>query len=335
MANSSSKPLQSANSRVYIIDGRARGDHKPSYESCLRMTGLSQGYGDVERVECPDPYQYGKFIEVATIRGATDRPTTTIEGRYPIDLLSSLLALARKGCTFDVQLHMGDCTDPSVFNDYKKVLVLESAYLTNFGTDDLGALASGDNAVVNENADLSGKDAYELRPLAVGAAAASIVTVEVLDVVICDTIQCGDCGEQSDGCERVYALTTAAGGSPGTPADIVFSIDKGVSWAAHDIDTLATAEVPDELDCIGSYIVVVANATDSIHYALKSEFDGFTDPTWTEIATGIVAAGSPNAIHSTGGHAFIVGDGGYVYETEDPTTGVTVLSAGSVVTDNL
>lgn len=331
----STTPLTSAFTRVFVIDGGARSDHKPSYESCMRMQGISQGFGDIESIECPDPYNWGKFVEVAQIRGASERPTTTIESRYMLDALSTLMDLARKGCSFDVHLHMGECTDPSEFNTFKKAVVLETAQLTNYSTDELGALASGDNSEVNESADLSAVDMYELFPLTLTEQAASVVTGEVIDVVICDTVSCGECEDQSSGCEKIYALTAAAGGSPSTPADIVFSLNGGTTWYAHDIDSLSAAEEPDALDCVGSYLVVVSNETDSIHYVLKSELAETGDPTFTEVTTGVVAAGSPNAIWSAGNKAFVVGDGGYVYKIEDPTSGVEVLSAGSATVDNL
>lgn len=331
----SSTVATSSMTRVFIISGGARIDHTPTYQSCMRMMGVSQGFGDIERIECPDPYNYGKFIEVGQIRGATERPTTSLEGRYMLDTLSTLLDLVRKGCDFDVQLHMGECTDPSVFNSFKKALVLEGASLTNYSTEDLGALASGDNAQINETADLSASNLFEIAPLSTAEVAASTVTGEVLDVAICDTQSCGECETESDGCKHIFALTAAAGGSPSTPADIVFSLNGGSVWYAHDVDTLSAAEAPDELDCVGAYLVVVANATDSLHYALLSEFDGTTDPAFTEVSTGIVAAGSPNAIWSAGNYAFIVGDGGYVYGTDDPTSGVDVLDAGSATTDKL
>ena len=335
MSGSSFSPAKSANTRVFLIEGGARPDHTPTYKSCLRMTGLSQGFGDIEKIECPDPFNYGKFIEVGSIRGATERPTTSLEGRLATDLQSDLLRLARQGCSFDVQLHMGTCQDPSSFNDFEKAIILEGAYPTNYSTEDLGALASGDNAVINETADISAKDAYEVVPLSVASRAGSILTNEVVDVVLCDNISCGECEAESSGCQRVYAITKSAGGSPGTPPDVVYTIDGGATWYAHDIDSLGAAEDPDEIDCLGDYLVVVSNDSNSLHYALKSEFDGLTDPAWTEVTTGFVATGEPNAIWSTGSYAFIVGDLGYIYGTDDATAGVTVLDAGVAGDDNL
>lgn len=326
---SSITPVKSAFTRVFLIEGRARGDHKPSYESCLRMMGVSQSFGDIEKIENPDPYEYGKFIEIGSVRGATERVTTSLEGRYAQSLISDLLKLARKGCAIDAQLHIGVCTDPSDFMTFEKTLILEQAYLTGYNTEDLGALASGDNAAVNETADISAKEVYELVPLSYGEKASSIVTNEVVDAVLCDSPSCGDCADESDGCQKIFAISLLAGGSPSTPADILFSPNKGTTWYAHDIDTLTVAQSPDGVECIGQYVAVVSNSAGSVSYALISDFDALIDPVFTEITTGFVAGGGPNAIFVIGNIAYIVGNGGYIYKSEDITAGVTVLDAGA------
>jgi hypothetical protein len=323
---------KTANTRVFLIEGGARPDHSPSYKSCLRMMAVSQGFGDIERIECPDPYKYGGFVEKSQIRGATERATTSLEGRYPQDMLSDLMALARKGCAFDVQLHTGTCQDPSVFNEYDKVLILEDAYLTNYSTEDLGALASGDNAVINESSDISARNAYEVVPISVASRAGTIVLSEVVDTVLCDNVSCGDCEDESSGCEHVYAVTKHEDASPSTFPDFLYTI-KG-TWYSNDIESM-TSENPTAVDCLGDYVVITSNDGNSISIALKSEMDGVTDPTFTEVATGFVVGGEPNDIWSTGSYAFIVGDNGYVYGMSDPTAGVTVLDAGVAEADNL
>src|SRR5512137_1507442 len=324
---------KTANTRVFLIEGGARPDHSPSYKSCLRMMAVSQGFGDIERIECPNPYNYGKFIEKAEIKGATERPTTSLEGRYPQDMLSDLMKLARKGCAFDVQLHTGLCQDPSSFNEYDKVLILEGAYLTNYATEDLGALQSGDNAVINETSDISAKDAYEVVPLSVSNKTPTLVVNEVLDAVLCDNVSCGDCETESGGCEKIYAITNGASGSPATIPDFIYSIDGGVTWYVHDIEGVTSP--PGAVECLGDYVFITVNVPNEIAYALKSEMDGITDPTWTLVTTGFVTGGEPNDAWSTGSYAFIVGDGGYIYGTSDVTAGVTVLDAGALTVEDL
>lgn len=328
-------PTTTGLTRIFLQKFGARADRAVTYHNCMRPDAVEEAIGDITPIKCPHPTRAGKFIEVGSIAGERERPTTQLVGHYPADEASLLKELADLECANDAYVVIGLCEDLSVFDDDKKTLVFDSTKITNYATDPLGALTDSDNAEVNETADLSMTKWYEVLPLKYARRADDIVTNEVIDVVICDNPGCGDCDDPSDGCEKIFALTTTAGGSPSTPADIVYSIDKGVNWFAVDIDTLGAAEAPNALACIGQYLVVVSNDSASLHYALLSEFTATPAVTWTEVTTGFVAGGEPNDIHSDGTTAFVVGDGGYVYKTTDPTTGVTVIDAGVAVTDNL
>jgi len=327
---------QSGFSRVFLIENRARPDHAHSFEGFMRAQAPSKGYGDVTKIETPDPDNYGKFREVGRIRGEEERASITLEGRYAADLRSAMLRLANKGCALDVQVHFGVCDPPSQFDAFLKALILEDALIVNWEADDLGALGSGDQAVVNERIEVSAKLIYDVVPLKFAEKAEDVLTNEGIDVVICDDISCGDCTEESDGCQRIYVLTKAAGGSPGTAADIAYSLNGGQTWYAHDVDTLGAAEEPNALGCVGVYIVVVSVTSLSLHYAPKEDFKAGTgDPAFTEVATGFVVGKGPQDIWSLGNLAFVVGKGGYVYLLEDPTAGVTVLDAGVATVDDL
>lgn len=335
MANSNFIPAQTGFSRVFIQKYGARVDRDLTYHSCMRAGAAEQAFGDVTKIECPHPTRPNEFIEVGNIVGAEERPTTQLVGRYPANEASVLLELAKQKCESDIHLNLGLCKDVSQGNVFVKKVIFDSSRITNYATDELGTLESEGRAVVNETGDVSMKSFYEVLGLTFANRAGDIVTNEVIDIVICDTVQCGSCDEPSDGCQKIFAATKAAGGSPSTPADIVFSLDKGATWLAVDIDTLAAAEEPSALACLGEYLVVVSNASNSLHYALLSEFDATPDPTWTEVSTGFVTGGEPNDIWSVGNTAFIVGDTGYVYKCTDPTAGVTILDAGVAVQDDL
>lgn len=333
MTSSTLTPADTSLSRVFIVEGRARPDHVPSYNSCLRMLGISQALGGVTKIECPDPDNYGKFVEIGRTRGAVERATTTLEGRLALDLRSQLVRLARKNCAIDVQLHFGQCTVPSDYTVFKKGIILEDVLLTNISTKDLGALASGDVAGIDESVEISAAYYYDVVPITYSEKASSIVTNEVVAMTMCDNIGCGsDCGAESDGCQVVIAVTKSAGGSPSTPADIVFTKNGGVTWYAYDINALTATQDPTDVFCVGSYVVVVSFNGGRLAYCLKSDL-GITAPVFTAITTGLV--GKPRAAKAIGGGAFIVGEQGYVYWLADPTAGVTVLDAGVATPNSL
>ena len=98
-------PAVTGNSRVFLIDGRARPDHKPAYQSSLKAGALSQDFGDITKIEIPSASEYGKFEEVGIIRGAVDRVTITFTGRYALDLKSALLDAARRQCALDTHIN--------------------------------------------------------------------------------------------------------------------------------------------------------------------------------------------------------------------------------------
>lgn len=327
-------PLKRGSSRVFTIEGRARGDHVPVFRSCLRAGGMDRGYGDVTDIECPSPDAYGDYVIIGEIQGAKARATSDLLGHYALDEESYLQRLAERRCSLDYQVHYGECTDPSDFNTFKKAKIYENVRITNYSTDEEGSLASGDEAVVDETAAVSAREVYEVLPLSFVERGGAAVVNPIVDVVICDTPSCGDCEAESDGCEKIYAVDDGSTGSPGTAPDVVYSVDKGVNWAAEDVDSLAAAEPATAIACISIYVVVSSNVDGGLHYKQKTLIgDGATN--WTRIATGIAVGGEPNDMWGVGSYLFVVGDGGYVYGTDDITAGVTVLDAGIATTDIL
>jgi hypothetical protein len=332
-------PAKNAYSRVFLIERRARGDRAPVYHSSLIAGAVEQSFGDIEKIEVPNPDRYGEFQEIGNIRGGEERATTSLSGRYAADLASELLRLAKIKCASDLQVHFGACQNPADFNNFSKAIVLEDTQLTSVSTDELGTLESGDQAAVNESAEISASNWYEILPLKFTERATSIVANEVVDITLSDTIGCGECEDESDGCQKVYAVTLTAPGSPSTPSDLLYSNDNGVTWYATDVDGLG-ADDADGVATVGDYVVVVSNAAGGHHYVLKSELallvNSTGDPSFSAtITTGYNGSGPPNDIWSLGQKAFVVGDAGYIYEMTDATAGVTVLDAGSATAQNL
>lgn len=326
---------KTSQTRLFTIEGRANPGNRPLYQYLARALGLSWAQGDITPIRVPDPTQYGKFVTVDRIKGQQGLPTVSIEARLTRDL-SAMLDLVRKGCAFDVQIHAGACEDPRDFNGgWEKIYVLEGAEATSYDTAEFGALDADQEAVVNETVPLSGLDWFEIKRVVGAELAGSQIVQEVVDVVICDSRQCGECGISSNGCEKIFAVTMSAGGSPGLPAEVLYSSDGGNSFGETNVSTLAANEDPSALICSGIYLVVVSAESNSLHYAEIAEILLGTE-SWTEVTNGFVALKTPNAAFSQGSaFNWFVGDGGYIYFSEDITSGVEVQSAGAQSTENL
>jgi len=335
MSNTSFDPGKTAFSRVFLIPGRARPDHEPEYQSCMRAGSVDQSFGDSEDIECPSNEEYGQFRKIGETQGSVERASSSLMGQYAADLASTLLQLAKARCSVDVHVHFGKCSDPRVFNKFTKALVWEDVYLPNYSTDDLGALSSDENAKITETADLTIRTFYEVLQLTFQERAQDVVTNALVDAVICDRIACGDCDEYSLGCEKAFILQGKLTGSPGTPPDVIWTDDKGLNFYSDEITSLAAGETATGIACIGDYVVVVSNDSGSLHWKDKDDILNGVVGGWVEVTTGFVTGGEPNDIWSVGIGAFIVGDGGYVYWTENPSTGVEAVSQGDVVSGNL
>ncbi len=328
--------LKTSQTRIWTIEDRAGPAHKPVYQGRGRAGGLAWPQGDITPIRSQSPDQYETFETVGKIRGMKGMPSLTTEFRLTRDL-SDVLKLVRKGCAIDLQIHAGACKEPTNFNQgFEKVFVLEDANPTDYGLGDIGALSDDQNAVINETVPWSGADWYEIGRLIPAQLGETEIVQEVIAVVICDSASCGACGIPSDGCQKIYAVTKSHGGSPGLPAEVIYSPDGGVTLGDTNISTIGANEDPTGAACVGIYLAVISNEDCALHYAeLADVLNGVE--TWTRVATGFVcAAGAPNAIWSRNSiMTWIVGDGGHIYFSDDITAGVTVQDAGVATVQDL
>jgi len=327
MSGTNYEPLRSKYTRMWIIPNRAGPENRPQYQAIMRATEFTWPQGDVELIKIPDPSAYGKFITIGKTKGETGSPTISIQARYRKEL-SDLMDMLRNGCDADLQLHIGTCKNPQDFNSgFDKILVLEAAQMTDYRLSDLGALTAGDDSPVNEEIPFAGEDAYEIVPLVFSEEAADEVVQEIVGMAICDSVDCGECADPSNGCEKVFAVTKTAAGSPGLPAEVIFSGDAGVNWDDTLVDTLAADEDPTDMACVGKYLVICSSDSGSIHYAPLADILAGTE-TWTEVAI----AADLNAIFSAGpGYTWCCADSGYIYKIPDVTVAAYETNRPSIL----
>ncbi len=327
---------RSAFSRIWLIPFAAGPGNVPTYQNLARADVPSWALGDISPIHVPDPDKYGSFLVAGVVRGDQGLPTLNIIWRYLADQASALDRIVNSMCEHDLQVHMGECQNPEDFNlGWEKILVLELASATNWSTTQLGALDPSDRSLVNEEVPFTGRRMYHIYRILFEEQAPTEIVQEVIDVIICDEVTCGACGLPSNGCDRVLALTLSNAGSPGLPAELIFSADGGESYSETIVTTLAANEDPNEMACVGPNLVIVSEDSESLHFApLADIFEG--TETWTEVTTGFVATNGPQAIHSEGPrHTWIVGENGFVYFATDPTASVIVQDAGVATVQNL
>lgn len=323
------------NSRLFVIEDRASPGNAPSYEDNAMAGALSWPQGDVTLIRKPHPTTYNQFVTVGKYTGEPGVPEIPLTFRYS-DQLSRMLRLARRGCEFDVQVHFGMCENPADFDrGWSKVLILEAARPTSYGTSDLGTLDPEGRAAISEEVPTQGEDAYEVVRMTFGEQAQSLVNREIVDITVCDTEACGVCGETSDGCQKIFALAGEVDASPGAGPAIIYTSDGGATWASTPVDTLAVSEDADALDCVGSNLIVLSQDAGSLSWAPIADILLGVE-TWAEVTSGFAVGGPPRRMHAISSvFTWIVGAGGYVYIATDPTSEVTVSDAGNATVQDL
>lgn len=329
--------LQSSFSRIWIIRYGAGPNNPPELEGLARAGEPSFPLGDLSPIFIPDADRYGQFIVAGKVQGERGLPNMDVVFRYKTDAKGALTRFVRDRCDHDVQVHMGLCEDPNAFNEgWTKILVLAKARPANeYTLGQLGALGPSEDAMVDETVPFVAEDMYEILRMQFAEQALTQIVQEIVDVVVCDAVSCGQCGLPTGGCDIVFSLTLTAGGSPGLPAEIIFTRDGGTVYGETNISTLAANEDPNRMACIGSNLVVVSEDSESLHYADISDILDGTE-TWTEVSTGFVVTNGPLAIAAISqANVWIVAENGYIYFASDITSGVVVQDAGVATTQDL
>lgn len=328
-------PLKKGNSRVFLIENRAGPTHVPQFLSFAMAGAFEQPLGDVTRIEVPSPNQYGQYEVADEFQGAIENATLplTMQSQFAI---SALYDVSRRRCPYDIQVHIGDCEDPSDFDKgWKLILFLESARSSTYKTDDLGSLTSGDEDKVTEEVDTSSRTAYFGAWMSFVKRGEASVTSSIVAISVCDKPNCGECGSASNGCEIVLAVSDPAGSSPGLKPEVFYTQDGYTTIGQRTITSFDIGENPDDATCVGSDFVVVSSDSLSMHIADKDDILDAAE-TWQEVATGFVAAKGPVAIVSVSpSKTWIAGQGGYIYFTGSPRNGVSVQDAGVATTQDL
>lgn len=316
---------QTGHGRVFIQKNPGPGS-LARYKGNARVTGLSLSEGDITPLREPSASRYDEFETVGTLRGDSELPSASVVTRF--GLTDFILA---QRCPFDVHLHYGLCEQPNDFNGgWEKGLIFRKSSYTTKSTDDLVALDSGERAEITVTGEFTSWDLWILHELGFAERAETEATREVVKVLIDDYEACGACGWESDGNKKIYAITKSSGaGSPGLPAEVLYSEDGGATWDQYDIDTLTGDDQPSDAAVVGDKLVVVSEDSASLHIADKSDLDS-----WSEVTTGIVVGGAPRSIFVLNSTAvWLVGVGGYVYFSDDISSGVEEQDDGTASGD--
>ena len=61
-------------SRVFTIEGRAGPNNAPTFQSCMKSSGVKQDFGAITKIEVPDPITTASSRPSAPVKGPKVRP---------------------------------------------------------------------------------------------------------------------------------------------------------------------------------------------------------------------------------------------------------------------
>lgn len=327
--------------RTFIQYGGARPGNPVKYAGqdaqyiAIEGVGVPE-LGGIDPIWVHDPAVIGQYRLVGRTYSPPDLASATVIFREKHGILPR--QLFRIGCEFNLYQPAGNCKDLSDFlagwTDY--VMVYSGAVVTD---KDFGTRNSFDaDDPIEDSLSVLMQAVYPVGALGFGTNAATMIDREVLDVVYGSKFECGSCGSEDDGTQKIYAITASSGGgSPGLPPEVIYSFDGGGTWYEVNVTGMGGTAVPVGIDVIGDKLVVVTTegAAGTIYYSTLNQLTG-APTTWTAVTTGFVAPGtvadffalSPREI-------YFVGASGYIYKSTNITDGVAVVSAGGATAQNL
>lgn len=275
----------------------------------------------------------GAYKLIGETTDAPDFPTATIsffESHGGIPWLDF-----DAGCYHNAYEGVGTCKRPDDFiNGWTDFVKIYSYGRTN-GKSETGLTTQDSDDSSMSVADFVWAAIYKIGSFLFGEKGAGEVEREVVDLVWAGGIDCGVCGPGDDGTKRLYAVTKSSGAaSPGTPAEIIYTVDGGANFSQQNITGLGGTVDPTGIELVGNYLVVLDTAGNGYWFAEINTLTGVPG-TWTNVTAGFVASKQPTDMYVAGAsEVYFSANGGYIYKSTDIPSGVTVLDAGNVNTTN-
>lgn len=291
--------------------------------------------GGTDPIRVHDPYRRGGYKNIGSTVSAPDFDSGSIEFMIKHGGISWIAGDLT--CPNNFYEAAGVCKNPADlqmgWSDYVRVYSYGQA---NERTTTGNTSFEDDEGNMHEVEFTYEGGVYEIGGLGFGEQGAAQVEREVVDLVYGGSTDCGNCGAADDGTQRIYAVTKSSGsGSPGTPAEVVYTTNGGSTWSNVNITGLGAAVDPTGIAVVGNFLVVLDTAGNGYYYAELNTLTG-APGAWTNVTTGFVAASQPNDIYvASPSEVYFAGQGGYVYKSTDITAGVTALNAGAATTTDL
>ena len=295
---------------------------------CQALPEWSRGRADTTRVKVKSPTEYGKYRVKATAPGAWEDPTFTVNAYTPDDE-DWLIDL---DCPVDFQEVFGRCNSPSDLSAYSKIRHFYRATSSNQGETDVDFLGEQESVSVQTQTSWSCEDVVTILAVDTNEQRTGVTETQAYnDIAILAEGRCeGACGREIE--DGAWGVVVADSNYGAATANVWYTDDKGASWNLCAVDPFAANDA-DLSSCVilpgttaPRFIVFRGNVYGS--YGARCSISDDWGASWSEVDMG----GNVNGSYVNGAFKFgvgliwAVGNGGYIYYSEDRGNSWTVLT---------
>ncbi|HUX78003.1 MAG TPA: hypothetical protein VMY40_15325 [Anaerolineae bacterium] len=296
---------------------------------CQSLPDWTRAKGAAVRVKVKSPDEYGKSRVKATARGKWEDPTFTVNAYTPAEL-DWLLDV---DCPVDFWLVMGGCDSPSNLAKYTKIRHFYRSEPTSQGETGADYLGEEEAAGIQTGTAWTAEDMVTIVQVDTEEQRNGVTETQAFnDIAFLAEGRCeGDCGARIE--EGQWGVAVAVSDYGSLTAYVWYTHDSGATWelcafdpfADNDADISSCVILPGE---VAPRIIVFRGNVDDFYAARASISDDWGASAWTEVDRG----GNDNGSYINGafkfavGLIYTVGNGGYIYYSEDRGDSWTVIT---------
>lgn len=320
----------------FIQEGGQSPDSKPLYRGETSYDGFNTPLGDVNPTYIPSRDRPNSWDIVDVTQGSEGLPTSGFTSRVNDKLYKKWRSLISARCPINIYAKKDDCGRKDDLNSWQFINIYLDARFTDFTDSVLNPLQGDDQATVELTGSITALKELLVFPISFQEFAGDEILADVLDIFYSGVQSCGGrCGERKDDCFELYALTALNAASLGLSSQLVFSIDNKQTWTALDIPTLGGVAA-NAMGDAGSHIIVISENEAAHNYITFADAKAGLTSGWVKVTSGYVALQSPLSIYvKSPEEIFMGGNNGYAYKLQDATASPTILTDGSIVSDDL
>lgn len=319
---------------AFIQEGSSSPASQPRFRGEASFDGFNTPQGDVTQIPLPSRDRPNEWVNVDSYQGQQGLPTSGFTARVSLPLYKKWRSIQQQRCPFTIYAKYDNCARPDDLSSWQFVNIFVKTLMTDFTDSLINPLQGDDQNAVELTGSVTGLREYFLLPIKFEEVADATIDAEVIDGFYTDVFSCGGrCGAQKSECYELFVLTSLNAASLGLSSQLVFSVDNKQTWNALDIVTLGGVTA-NAMGDAGSYIIVVSENQAGHHYISFTDAKALDTSGWTLVTTGYVQPPIDVYVKSPE-EIYLAGNLGYAYKLDSPTGSPTILTDGSIVTDDL